>query len=300
MPPQLVDVNVHPTKAEVRFRDPGAVFTAVQRAGRKALLAHSPVPGLAPPSTYWQTPASASRGDFSISQWELSGAQTVIGNTNQPAARPDGAGAQADFHRTLAPAPILRLVGQVGATYLVAEGPDGLYLIDQHAAHERVLFEKLITQLGDTGSGKIPAQALLEPVPVDLPASSANLIAEQLPVLARLGFQVEVFGKNTFLIRSMPALLSGMDPISALNVLIEDFEEDETPLQSELEKRVVARICKRAAIKSGKVLSGEEQRALLTDLEACRSPRTCPHGRPTMIHLSVDLLERQFGRRGAR
>jgi DNA mismatch repair protein MutL len=243
---------------------------------------------------------NAARGDFSISQWELSGGQTVIGNTIQPAARPDEAGAQSDFHRLLAPAPILRLVGQVGAAYLVAEGPDGLYLIDQHAAHERVLFEKLITQLGDAGSGKIPAQSLLEPVPVDLPASSASLIAEQLPVLARLGFQVEVFGKKTFLIRSMPALLSGMDPISALNVLIEDFEEDETPLQSELEKRIVARICKRAAIKSGKLLSGEEQRALLTDLEACRSPRTCPHGRPTMIHLSVDLLERQFGRRGAR
>jgi DNA mismatch repair protein MutL len=126
------------------------------------------------------------------------------------------------------------------------------------------------------------------------------LIAQHLPVLARLGFQVEEFGKNSFLIRSMPALLSGMDPFSALNVLIEDFEEDEAPLQSELEKRIVARICKRAAIKSGKLLSGEEQRTLLTDLEACRSPRTCPHGRPTMIHLSVDLLERQFGRRGAR
>jgi DNA mismatch repair protein MutL len=300
LPPELVDVNVHPTKAEVRFRDPGAVFTAVQRAVRKALLAHSPVPGLAPPSTYWQTPVSTARGDLPVSQWELSGGQTRVDAPFQPAARPDGGAAQADFHRSLAPAPILRLVGQVGAAYLVAEGPDGLYLIDQHAAHERVLYEKMIAQLGDSGSGKIPAQALLEPVPVDLPASSARLIAQHLPVLARLGFQVEEFGKNSFLIRSMPALLSGMDPFSALNMLIEDFEEDEAPLQSELEKRIVARICKRAAIKSGKLLSGEEQRTLLTDLEACRSPRTCPHGRPTMIHLSVDLLERQFGRRGAR
>ena len=94
--------------------------------------------------------------------------------------------------------------------------------------------------------------------------------------------------------------MAGIDPASALRVLVEDFEEDETPLGSELEARVIARICKRAAVKAGQTLAPEEQRALLSDLEACRSPRTCPHGRPTMIHLSVDLLERQFGRKGAR
>ena len=82
--------------------------------------------------------------------------------------------------------------------------------------------------------------------------------------------------------------------------IIEDFEEYETPLAEEIEARVIARVCKRAAVKAGQVLSNEEQRALLRDLESCRSPRTCPHGRPTMIHLSVDLLERQFGRKGAR
>jgi DNA mismatch repair protein MutL len=83
-------------------------------------------------------------------------------------------------------------------------------------------------------------------------------------------------------------------------VVVEDFEEDEAPLQNELEARLIARICKRAAVKAGQSLSEEEQRALLRDLEACQSPRTCPHGRPTMIHLPVDLLERQFGRRGSR
>jgi DNA mismatch repair protein MutL len=98
----------------------------------------------------------------------------------------------------------------------------------------------------------------------------------------------------------VPAILSGSSPAEALRVLVEDFEEDETPLQAELEARLIARVCKRAAVKAGKSLSPEEQRALLQDLETCQSPRTCPHGRPTMIHLSVDLLERQFGRRGAR
>ena len=91
-----------------------------------------------------------------------------------------------------------------------------------------------------------------------------------------------------------------MDPAAALRVLVEDFEEDETPLESEIEAKIIARVCKKAAVKAGQVLSTEEQDALLHDLEACQAPRTCPHGRPTMIHLSVDLLERQFGRRGAR
>jgi DNA mismatch repair protein MutL len=194
-------------------------------------------------------------------------------------------------------APLLRPIGQVAAAYLAAEGPDGLYLVDQHAAHERVLFERFMAQ---RGSGQIPAQALLQAAPVDLPPAAARLLGEQLPLLGQIGFQVEPFGPGTFLVRSIPALLSGMDPASALRVLVEDFEEDESPLQAEVEARIIARVCKRAAVKAGKTLSPEEQRALLADLEKCQSPRTCPHGRPTMIHLSVDLLERQFGRKGPR
>jgi DNA mismatch repair protein MutL len=111
---------------------------------------------------------------------------------------------------------------------------------------------------------------------------------------------VESFGPGTFLVRAIPALLLSSDPAAAVRVLVEDFEEDETPLQAEVEARLIARVCKRAAVKAGASLSLEEQRALVRDLEACQSPRTCPHGRPTMIHLPVDLLERQFGRRGAR
>jgi DNA mismatch repair protein MutL len=207
------------------------------------------------------------------------------GTTSQPA-----------FHK-----PILRLIGQIAATYLVAEGPDGLYLIDQHAAHERVLYEKLITLWqGNQPESSLPSQSLLHPVTLELSPASANLLAIKLPFLDKLGFQVEIFGPNAFLIRAVPQLLVAMDPSDALRVLVDNFEEDETPLKDETEARLVARICKRAAVKSGQVLSLEEQQALLMNLESCDSPRTCPHGRPTMIHLPVDLLERQFGRKGAR
>jgi DNA mismatch repair protein MutL len=188
------------------------------------------------------------------------------------------------------------LIGQVGTAYLVAEGPDGLYLVDQHAAHERVLFERFMVQRQE----KVPTQALLEPVSVELDPASTKLLEDQLGVMKKIGFEIEPFGPNLFQVRSVPALVMGMDPASAVRSVIEDFEEDETPLQNELEAKIIGRVCKRAAVKAGQVLSADEQKALLRDLESCQSPRTCPHGRPTMIHLSIDLLERQFGRTGAR
>ncbi len=302
--PELVDVNVHPTKAEVRLRNPNQVFSGVQRATKRALLAHTPVP-TANGSADWLHGGWESyteKGGQHSAIPEARSSDTLTGNhekTMEFAKQiPSGKQGQVESMRT----PILRLIGQIASTYLVAEGPDGLYLVDQHAAHERVLFEKLMGQrFAEIEDGdQVASQALLEPIPVELSPASARLIEEQLPVLNEFGFRIDPFGPRTFLVRGLPTLLSGMDPAAALRVLVEDFEEDEAPLQSETEARIVARVCKRAAVKAGQVLSPEEQRALLIDLEKCQSPRTCPHGRPTMIHLSVDLLERQFGRRGAR
>ena len=305
VPPETLDVNVHPTKAEVRFRDAERIFSAVQHAARRALLVHTPIPGIS--ETLRWAPSSTPR-DINPG-WQIStsvdqpSSIIPIGATPPTEMRQPGEVSQEPEQITSTTAvtggmrtPILRLIGQLATTYLAAEGPDGLYLIDQHAAHERVLFERFMA----LRNRPMPAQNLLQPATVDLPPAGARLLSEQLPILGRLGFQVEPFGPNTFLVRAIPNILTGSDPAAAVRVLVEDFEEDETPLQSEVEARIIARICKRAAVKAGKVLSNEEQRTLLENLENCQSPRTCPHGRPTMIHLSVDLLERQFGRRGAR
>jgi len=301
--PHEVDVNVHPAKAEVRFRNQDKVFSFVQRSARKALLAYSPVPNVAP--SLWGTTRTVPSETKSTVEldWAIGHGETVSSEqstviSTQYAERNSGEQSienrQSEIVNRI---PLLRLIGQIGATYLVAEGPDGLYLIDQHAAHERVLFEKLMAQ---HEMKKIPSQALLTPEVVTLPPQSAQLLITQLPILQHFGFDVEEFGPNTFQVRAMPTLFMGNHPSVALRALVEDFEEDETPLQNEIEAKLAARVCKRMAVKGGQALSNEEQRALLTDLEACDSPRTCPHGRPTMIHLSVDMLERQFGRRGAR
>jgi DNA mismatch repair protein MutL len=288
MEPADVDVNVHPAKAEVRFKNPDRVFSSVQRAVRRSLLAYAPVPQVAP--QLWGS--QGSQGPQSTQAdpgWALAHPGPVAMNSQTPAS--DQARAGADH------LPLLRLVGQIGATYVAAEGPDGLYLIDQHAAHERVLFEKLMAQ---HDMKKIPSQSLLTPAAVTFPPQAAALLNSQMDILKHFGFEVEEFGPNTFQVRAVPALFAGSDPAAALRALVEDFEEDETPLQNEVERKIAARVCKRMAVKGGQPLSPEEQRTLLDSLEACDSPRTCPHGRPTMIHLSVDMLERQFGRRGAR
>ena len=302
--PEDVDVNVHPTKAEVRFRSQDRIFSFVQRAARKALLAYTPVASVSP--QLWggrSAPESREVGmDWSVAHDdEMQNAEGGMQNSavqnaedQLPITNYQPSNVQP---ATFAPVPLLRLIGQIGSTYIVAEGPDGLYLIDQHAAHERVLFEKLMAQ---HDKKSIPSQALLTPEVVTLPPQSAKALTSQLPFLNHFGFEVEEFGTNTFQVRAMPVLFSGGDPSFALRALVEDFEEDEAPLQAEVEAKLAARVCKRLAVKGGQTLTSEEQRALLNDLEACASPRTCPHGRPTMIHLSVDTLERQFGRKGPR
>ena len=294
VPTHLVDVNVHPSKAEVRFREQEEVFSGVQRAIRRGLLAYTPVPDLTN-MNLWGRQSAPEPGDIKFdSQWQ------AITPSQQAPQEPSAFEEQAGPKQEVLPGthlPLLRLVGQVASTYLIAEGPDGLYLIDQHAAHERVLFDQMMAQYR---ASMIPSQQLVEPVAVELSPEKAGVLEENLEVLKELGLEIENFGPNTFLIRSIPSILDRGDPREAIHAVVEAFEEDETPLLNEAQSRIAARVCKRMAIKGGQKMSVPEQENLLLNLEASQSPRTCPHGRPTMIHLSASLLERQFGRRGAR
>ena len=284
--PAAVDVNVHPTKAEVRFGDERAVFHAVQREVRRVLVDQAPVPMMAVPPSAWPSPEWARRQTL-VEAGERPARQLAIElhRRGEAPARPPGA--------EPSPLPMLRLVGQLGATYIIAEGPEGMYLIDQHAAHERILYEKL---MAERAAASVSSQGLLEPLPLELTPLQAAIVEEHLELLRGVGFQIEPFGGETYLVRSVPALLSVGDPRQALVEIIEGLAQDEELLAQEREEELVRLICKQAAIKAGQTLSVQEMQELVRQLERTASPRTCPHGRPTMIHLSAEQLAREFGR----
>jgi len=298
MDPEEIDVNVHPSKAEIRFRSADKVISAVHRSVRFGLVSQSPVPELSKP-IQWQTWAEnrslMPNVSSAVSHPADEEENTDIGfpqtDPNSRTFRQENfvspAGAVSHF-------PILRWIGQIGGTYILAEGPDGLYLIDQHAAHERVLFEELLNRPRDESISQI----LLDPEVVQLPPWQADLLEKNIPILEKLGFEIEPFGPSAFRIIAIPSIFKKGNPAAAIRSVVEDFEEDEEPLKAEIENLIAARVCKSMAVKGGQILSDEEQRALIRDLENCQNPRTCPHGRPTMIHLSINLLEQQFGRKG--
>ena len=278
VPPQELDVNVHPAKREVRFRQENRAFSVVQRAVRSALVTDSPIPIMSLPGEQsFAGPASAYQSYLTASPF-THGPSTTTGG-------PEGGGPRIKL-------PYLRIMGQIQNTYVVAEGPDGLYLLDQHAAHERVVFER-IRRESQKRSGQ--AQPLLEPEPVDLTAAQQEILRESEGELQQYGFLFEAFGERSYLLRAVPAVASRTDPSTALLEVL-DLLSSQGGL-TEQDQGVAASIACHSAIRAGKTLTVQEMEELARQLEETPNPHTCPHGRPTMIHLSAHHLEREFGRR---
>jgi DNA mismatch repair protein MutL len=193
----------------------------------------------------------------------------------------------------------MRPLGQVGLTYIVAEDASGVYLIDQHSAHERVLYEQLLRQAEEaqaSGAGGPPAQLLLEPEAVELNATQSAWLAEHASTLAAFGFQLEPFGGHTWLLRAVPRPMAARGRGRALAELIDGLIEHEYG-DGPLDDQARWAIACHSAVRAGDALAPEEMAALIEQLQRCDMRRTCPHGRPTMIHLSHAQLEREFGRR---
>ncbi len=312
LPPEEVDVNVHPAKTEVRFRDGDGVFRLVQRAVRQALLEQAPIPQVrgapAAPMVEGEAPAEGSTLPPTVTGgWTEGRPRPVLTQVPRqegrqltlPVPHPAEVAGEAEARAEGAEGipggglPILRVVGQLQATYIIAEGPDGMYLIDQHAAHERILYERF---LAEQARAQVTSQPLLEPLPVDLDPGSASLVEEHQALLASLGFDIVLFGRETVLVRAVPAMMADADVAQMVHDLVAELEAGEEPLAREIGERIARRVCKRAAIKAGKVLSLAEMESLLRQLEQCTAPRTCPHGRPTVLVLSAEQLAREFGR----
>lgn len=284
MPHEEVDVNVHPAKSEVRFRSQNEVFGAVQRKVRAAIISGASVPQL---SSGAYRPSDRDFVSTGSTRLALEAQRTL----RMPADEEADVMAQ-----PLLPSedlPMLRVVGQVQQAYIVAEGPDGMYMIDQHAAHERILYDKMKKEYEEHEN---TAQALLEPATVELTPAQAALLENEADTLASVGFDVEPFGGTTYIVRSVPAIMAGQNAAGALSDVLAEMVEGFAPLAKEADERLIITICKRAAVKAGQTLSHEEMRSLVRQLEETSAPRTCPHGRPTMIHISTSRIAYQFGR----
>ena len=276
LPPGEIDVNVHPAKREIKFRNEREVFTAVQKTVRETLVGFSPVPSMRAPSL------SGSSVTASIPFPSTGGLKSIT--TDFPISQP--------YHQiqSVARLPILRVIGQLHNSYVLAEGPDGMYIIDQHAAHERIRFEKIRRE---QETRNVEVQGLLEPVRIDLTAQQAELVDLHGGILAESGFTLEQFGERTYLLRAVPAFITREKIRPVLQEILDSFGEAQ---RSEWWERIAASLACHGAIKAGQALDQREMEELLRQLEEAASPRTCPHGRPTIIHLSVTYLEKEFGR----
>ena len=315
--PGAVDVNVHPAKREVRFHDGNAVRDAVVTAVSETLTRQMrrPVSGvgltgtdqaprLPAPSQAdlipeaeqhslrrdWGELATVPTPESSVfdrtgydrrSDPVESGTETTVGNPEPAPATPKAE----DY----------RLLGVLGKLYVLLEGREGLVLMDQHAAHERVLFEEMRRRME---TGGVPAQALLVPLMVELPPRDFDLISQNLETLTRLGLSAEPFGGNTLKIDALPTFLKSDDPETFIHQVIDELR-GASRLTSKMrlgEDMVATTVC-RHAVKANDPLHPAELEKLLRDLLVCEMPYCCPHGRPTLIQIGYAELDRKFGRR---
>ena len=295
VPPESVDVNVHPMKTELRFRDGEAVRGALISTLRKSLaigagtvVAMPSLAGAAPVAGFSEAlpvlPQSMPR-PAGLAQPRL-----PLG-FRPPSLPPPPAPEPLD-----AAHPLGRAVAQILDTYIIAEAADGaLVLVDQHAAHERLTHEALSAQLRDGG---VRSQPLLVPAVVDMPPADAARLLGAAEALARLGLEIESFGAGAVLVRSLPALLGAADPAPLLRDMTEELAADaeSTALERKLDA-AIARLACHGSIRAGRRMNAAEMDALLRQMEATPRAATCSHGRPTVLKLDAAALERMFGRR---
>ncbi|MBI3994346.1 MAG: hypothetical protein HY349_00075, partial [Nitrospirae bacterium] len=305
------DVNVHPAKREVRFRDTPSVYQAVKKTLRDRLRREGFIPD--GPTTYVlrdSGPGNLGRsadsdGGSPTSAWRSpeQGSAAMVREALEvyrPLEGPDvSVRSDSTAHSTEGWLPArVRPLGQVDQTYIIASVGSGteseLHLIDQHAAHERLLYERLLSQ---HRTAQMAVQPLLIPDVVELPPAEALRAREILPLFERIGLEVEEFGERSFRIRAAPALLGPVDGRMLMGDILDDIHAGAMPSAEETVQTVIASMACHAAIKAHQSLGPEQMTRLLEDLYREEVPPTCPHGRPIRVRFNLADLEKLFQRR---
>jgi DNA mismatch repair protein MutL len=282
--PADVDINVHPSKTEVKFADERLVCRAVSRSVHQALLVQSQ--DVLPEITFSPQRPSEDRVQA------LLDTPLPVRSSESGIENPDDLEPMPPHNRHQSGVPVLRVLGQISGTYIIAEGPQGMFLIDQHAAHERVMYEKI---LGQMSGGGVDRQPLLDPMVIELPPDELAVLEKSREELAQIGFDVDVFGGHSVIVRAVPAMVSGVDIPDRMHLILQELAEGGAGT-SWLDSVAISAAC-HTSIRAGQLLSIPEMRELVAQLERTEQPRACGHGRPTMLHMSQNELERQFSRR---
>jgi DNA mismatch repair protein MutL len=327
LPCDQIDVNVHPAKTEVRFRDQNVIHGLIRESIERALIAKRSIPvyeyhaaemppraedaavvdttvlgndaGMATSGFHFALPApifDPFQRAFNYPLREVPQPALLHASDHHALRmRPDLlVGSQSDSVPESFQAAGVRILGQIQESYIIACDAQGLLIVDQHVAHERVLYEKVAIAMQRNA---VETQGLLVPVTVELAPHQAALLASALPDLNKNGFQVEQFGANTVLIRSVPAVARDVDCEKLLREILDGLEREERTVDVErIRDRLAVSIACRAAIKVHMPLTLEKMQWLLDELGQTRIPTNCPHGRPILLRFSLYEIERNFGR----
>lgn len=316
VPPELVDVNVHPTKGEVRFRNPGEILATVSETIRRSLENPAARTSATPAVSTGSPPASGRSGGQPAepaafrepqppwaapgggARWEGPSARMVQASFF-PSAAPSRQETEGSARETVSPDrgsdpafSTLPVIGRAANAYILLEAPDGIVFIDQHAAHERILFDAL----SGAATGAEPAQRLLQPAILDLLPGEAARLRRLTAELAGLGFDVEPFGGDSFVIHSVPSALAGIPPETLLREALESISESSRTPGSELLAGLSKSAACHRAVRAGQRLDGREVRLLLESLDRTRISATCPHGRPLWFKLAFSEIAKSFHR----
>ncbi|KIN63194.1 DNA mismatch repair protein MutL [Sulfitobacter noctilucicola] len=300
--PTLVDVNVHPAKSEVRFRDPGLARGLIVSGLRHALAnaGHRASTTVANATLGAMTPEPSGARVYQMDRPSM-GARTAAYEAQAPGfAETAGVWGRVEtpteevMHRDDEDFPLGTARGQVHENYIIAQTATGMVIVDQHAAHERLVYEKLKRQMGENG---VAAQALLIPEIVELSAGDCGRLLEMVDEMSRFGLGIEAFGGSAIAVRETPAILGEVNARALLLDILDELadQNDSNLLQAKIEA-ILSRIACHGSIRSGRRMRGEEMNALLREMEATPHSGQCNHGRPTYVELKLADIERLFGR----
>jgi DNA mismatch repair protein MutL len=288
--PSLVDVNVHPAKAEVKFKDEGRIYNMIKQAIQDSLN-YSDLSVNQPLKSVYEVQENIKESIKNYFANESDSISGVLFKTKQfEVKKHEKVEVSSEAKEHL----FIRVIGQLNKTYIIGEDDENLIIIDQHAAHEKVLYEKIMEEIN---SGKVRLQELLIPEIIEVNQQEKKIIENNLEIFKKMGFEIEVFGEKQFRITTHPVIIRTKASALFVKEALSLIAEKETVAKEDVLKKLISTLACRAALKAGDELTNQEIEGLLKDYFEIQSPYSCPHGRPAIVKVSFYEVEKMFKRK---